>query len=147
MDFNMCGTIPTLVIRVTPYSEEFIHLPVSTQNILSYLAVVAQALHPPSSLPLHPTQEHSSLAMFFSTPCVISGLLLLSLPAAADEVPNLPYDPATWPGCTFWYDNYGDMTCVETAAYYYIKLADMIKWNPRLSSDGTNCVGWTNYMS
>lgn len=86
--------------------------------------------------------------MFFSALCVLSGLLLLSLPAAsADEVPNLPYDPATWPGCTFWYDNYGDMTCVETVAYYYVKLADMIKWNPRLSSDGTNCVGWTDYMS
>lgn len=85
--------------------------------------------------------------MFVSIPSILSGLLLLTLRAAADQVPNLPYDPNTWPGCTYWYDNYGDMTCLEAVDYNFMKLDDMIKWNPSLSSDGTNCVGWTLYLS
>lgn len=36
---------------------------------------------------------------------------------------------------------------MEAVDCNFMRLDDVVKWNPRLASDGTNCAGWTLYLS
>jgi hypothetical protein len=47
---------------------------------------------------------------------------------ARGEVPEMPYDPNTVAGCTWWYDNDGFMSCDELLGFMGIPLDSFISW-------------------
>ncbi len=59
--------------------------------------------------------------------------------AVADAWPWLSYDPNTIAGCSFWYDNKGDRTCVSIRESWNISPETFSRWNPSISLD---CKGW-----
>lgn len=82
--------------------------------------------------------------MFF-TFTIVFWLALQCVNVLADVKPVLPIDIGVWPGCTFWYDSIGEMTCMEAVSYWQITLEDLVKWNPSLSIEDGSCVGWSDY--
>lgn len=77
------------------------------------------------------------------------GVTLLSClsQVLADIVPHLPYDLNTTSACTFWYDNFGAMTCEQTAEVYLTTMEKVVELNPLLSIVDGYCVGWTDVRS
>jgi hypothetical protein len=57
-----------------------------------------------------------------------------------DAAPQMPYDPNTIQTCTWWYDNYLDLSCTDVRdSMYLIRPSDFSRWNPSITLD---CGNW-----